>query len=360
MIPVERKANILSSVSKTEWDHFFQKLPVQLRDINFTYDYHHVYKKNGDGEMLLFIFSDSDNIFYYPFFKKEIFLNGRFTGYYDVETVYGYSGPVSGSADRSFIATADEALREYFLEEKVICEFIRFHPLVNNHETGKMMQNISVIPLRDYVTVDTSLTQDQILSGYTSQNRNKIRKAEAAGVSIVEDVHLEHFDNFKNIYLENMRRLNAAPMYFFSDEFFIELKKLLKLSGRLIHAKSGNEILGSTAFLAMESYAHYFLSSATEEGRKMGVSNLMLNNGILDANKKGYVRMHLGGGVTGMENDPLLVFKKNFSKTLVKFYIGKRVHNIEKYSEIVAEWDSTHPVEAITHKSVLQRYRLHV
>ena len=73
---------------------------------------------------------------------------------------------------------------------------------------------------------------------------------------------------------------------------------------------------------------------------------------------QGAEQMHIGGGVTAELNDPLLSFKKSFSKKTVKFYIGKRIHNASAYEEIVAAWDKENPEYSMKYKSILQRYRL--
>lgn len=67
--------------------------------------------------------------------------------------------------------------------------------------------------------------------------------------------------------------------------------------------------------------------------------------------------MHLGGGITPEESDPLLVFKKNFSSKTEKFYIGKRIFDQGTYDLLIQDWDQRFPEEAPKYKSILQRYR---
>ncbi|MBP6532601.1 MAG: GNAT family N-acetyltransferase, partial [Bacteroidia bacterium] len=132
---------------------------------------------------------------------------------------------------------------------------------------------------------------------------------------------------------------------------------LAKTSGILINAIEDGNVIGSTVFLKGKTFGHYFLSSATEKGRSHAVSNLMLHHGILWAKENGLHSLHLGGGVSAEESDPLLVFKKNFSEKTVKFFIGKRIHDEKAYNSIVKQWDEKHPVEAVKYKFILQRYR---
>ncbi|MFZ7145796.1 MAG: GNAT family N-acetyltransferase [Bacteroidota bacterium] len=349
--------SVLTSSDKAKWDEFYDRLPVNLRDVNFSFDYNFIYEKNGDGKIRLFVYRKNEQIYFYPFLIRTVFSGEEATDYKDIETVYGYTGPVSTGLNPDFISEADKAFCNYCNSEKIITEFIRFNPLLQNQNILKEVPSVNLIALRDYVSVDLTSDVETIVSNYSSQNRNKIRKAEKAGIEIEFDYDCRRFNEFRSIYLENMSRLNAAPMYFFSQGFFEGLNALTKKEGVLVNAIEKGETIGSTVFLKGSSFGHYFLSSATETGRSHAVSNLMLHHGILWAKNAGLSSIHLGGGVTGDESDPLLVFKKNFSKKTVKFYIGKRIHNEKAYSEIVQRWDESHPVEAIKYKFILQRYR---
>lgn len=350
--------SILTSADEQSWNSIFNDLPVSLRDINYSFDYNLLYEKNGDGEIRLFVFRKDGNIYFYPFLLRKIVVEGELTAYKDIETVYGYTGPISNTSDKIFIEEADQAFREFCTSEKIITEFIRFNPLLQNQRMVDGVAGLQIISLRDYVAVDLSHTADGIFAAYSAQNRNKIRKAEKVGAKIVIDHELKNFDSFVSIYLENMERLHATQMYFFSDEFFKGLKALTKKSGVLLHAMMDGQIVGSTIFFKSNQYSHYFLSSATEFGRKNAVSNLMLHEGLLWAKRNGATVMHLGGGVSAEEKDPLLVFKKNFSDKIVNFCIGKRVHNEKAYAEIAGKWDMQFPEHAMKYKSILQRYRL--
>jgi hypothetical protein len=351
------KISVLTALEKAEWDDFYNQLPEELRDINYSFDYNILYEKNGDGEIRLFVFQRNGDMYFYPFLIRNVFTDEKKTEYKDIETVYGYTGPVSTNADREFINLADKAFCVYCSKEKIITEFIRFNPLLQNQKIAESIDSVSLIPLRDYVKVDLSESEEKIVAGFSGQNRNKIRKAEKAGVKIEFDNECIRFGDFVSIYLENMKRLNAAPMYFFSPGFFEGLKSLTKSSGVLVNAIENGEVIGSTVFLKGAVYGHYFLSSATEKGRSHAVSNLMLYQGILWAKNCGLKSIHLGGGVSADESDPLLVFKKNFSKSIVRFFIGKRIHDENAYNQIVNQWDEKHPVEAIKYKFILQRYR---
>ncbi len=350
--------SILRSADESRWNEIYNQLPSNLQDIHFTFDYNFLYEKNGDGEIKLFVFQKNEQIYFYPFLLREIVLNGRKTEYKDIETVYGYTGPISSTDELTFLKEADTAFLDYCKSENVITEFIRFNPLLQNQQIVEWNSSIKLIALRDYVVIDLKLSEQELFSSYDSTNRNKIRKSQKAGVQIELDHTCNSFSNFETIYLENMKRINASQIYFFSKEFFEGLKQLAIKSGVVINAKLDEEIIGATVFFKSNHYSHYFLSSANEVGRRNAVSNLMLHHGAMWAKENGAEQMHIGGGVTAELNDPLLAFKKSFSEKTVKFYIGKRIHNASAYEEIVSTWDKENPEYSLKYKSILQRYRL--
>ncbi len=348
---------ILSSADESRWNTIYNQLPISLQDIHFTFDYNNLYQKNGDGEIRLFVFQKNNQIYYYPFLLRAINIEGVKSEFKDIETVYGYTGPISTTVDRSFLDEADKAFCEYCKSENIISEFIRFNPLLQNQQYLEGNNTVKLIELRDYVAVDLNTIDDSLMTAYTPQNRNKIRKAEKSGVKIEFDENGNFYSVFVKIYLDNMARLQAAKMYLFSAEFFIGLQEMVLKSGVLLIAKMEEEIIGATVFFKSNLYSHYFLSSVSEAGRKNGVSNLMVHKGLLWAKENNTQIMHLGGGVTAEDDDPLLVFKKNFSEKTVKFFIGKRIHNLEVYNGLIKNWDSLHGEKAVKYKAILQRYR---
>ncbi|MFM7727800.1 MAG: GNAT family N-acetyltransferase [Flavobacteriales bacterium] len=174
---------------------------------------------------------------------------------------------------------------------------------------------------------------------------------------MIEDPTVAQFGTFVDIYLENMRQLGAAKMYYFSDSYFLELRNLVRKDGVLLLAIGPSGVHGAAIFLVSGKWAHYFLSSVTPEGRQLGVGNLLLHEGINWAADRGASVMHLGGGLSAEPSDPLLSFKMNFSSDTVPFHIGKRVHDVEKYKAILEAWEYKHEVPQGDFGNILQRYR---
>lgn len=349
---------ILDSTQRSRWEEEFKLLPSELRDINFSFDYNFLFEKNGDGAVRLFLYKEADLTYYYPFLLRSVIVEGNETEFKDIETVYGYTGPIANTNDIDFLQRAAESFKSYCKEQKVICEFVRFHPLLGNQNLVSVNMDLKIFPLREYVYVDLRKTEQEIWDGFSAQNRNKIRKAEKLGVSIDAEFSHEKFSEFVKIYLANMKQVNAGDMYFFSVNFFKALEELVQKDGIFFVAKNQDEILGGAVFLVRGDISHYFLASATAAGKKLAAGNLLLYHGIKWGQQNGMKKLHLGGGVSDDVQDPLLVFKSNFSEQKEKFYIGKRIHDQEVYTKIVADWDRHFPDAAIKYKNILQRYRL--
>jgi len=278
-------------------------------------------------------------------------------GYRDIETVYGYTGPVSTDMNPTFLESAMIAFKQWCSEQKVVCEFIRFHPVLANHSIATADPELRIQALRDYVIVDLSKSAPVIWNEYSAPNRNKIRKAEKSGLIVEQGYSDSNYNDFVSIYLANMRSLGASRMYYFSEMFFKGLGGMIRENGSLLLARKDNVSLGAAAFLHDGSVSHYFLAAASPEGKKLAAGNILLHKGILLCREKGADFLHLGGGMSPDVNDPLLLFKKNFSNLTRKFYIGKRIHNKPVYKKLVDDWDLRFPEAVSKYGSILQRYR---
>ena len=56
--------------------------------------------------------------------------------YYDIVTPYGYGGPIIHEASDKprLLMEYQRRFKEYCIENAIVCEFIRFHPIFKNYE----------------------------------------------------------------------------------------------------------------------------------------------------------------------------------------------------------------------------------
>lgn len=353
----ESIVRIFDRTHQQEWEEAYQSLPEVWRDIHLTYSYHQLFDLSSSGSARLFFFKEGASLYYYPFFLRDVPEDILPGNYKDIETAYGYTGPISNDPDPEFLKRAYSAFETYVKENNILSEFIRFHPLLKNHVLCREQSSTKLISLRDYVYVDLEQDEESNWSSYSAPNRNKIRKAQKSGIQIYEDPEAEHFDVFKSIYLENMRSIGASKMYFFSEQFFSGLRTLVEEQGALLLARKGDSILAAGVFLGGGKVAHYFLASATPDGKRLAAGNLLLHEGIRWAKHSGHRYLHLGGGVSAAADDALLLFKKNFSSLTEKFYIGKRIHDIAAYNKACEAWDLRFAPRSAAFAGILQRYQ---
>ena len=111
-------------------------------------------------------------------------------------------------------------LFDYCMQNRIVSQFIRFHPLLDNHNA--LPDIFETRYLRDTIYIDTS-SPELIMQNMDGKNRNMVRKAVKNGVSIQKS-HITDFSAFIPMYIQTMERNQADSYYFFNKEYFDSLK----------------------------------------------------------------------------------------------------------------------------------------
>jgi len=237
----------------------------------------------------------------------------------DVVTPYGYGGPVGGGPGFW------EAYEEWCRERGAVSTFARFHPLYAN-QAGAPVHVEELAP-----TVGWRVERGRdLLAGLHWKHRNKVRKAENAGATVSAAYGL---GEFVPLYEDTMRRVNASEFYFFAPAYW---ETLAGLGDGLLRfdASIDGGVVASALCLASPPWLHYHLSGTTEAGRSTGSSTLVLLEAARWAQRHGFERFHLGGGLGGKE-DSLHHFKARFDpEGLVPAAVGKAIHDEEAYRRL--------------------------
>ena len=344
---------VLGLIDYADWNKLLDSLPPDRKDVYFTPDYYSLYQKYGDGEAHCFVFEKDGELVLYPFLMNPI-TNLGYTldkEYYDIQGAYGYNGIITSSEDADFIAAFWETFDAYCQENDIVAEFTRFHPLLNN-------QRIASPKMKTFFsrhTVALDLTDEDIwMHQISSKNRNMIRKAEKEVVTIVES---DDYETFRRLYDGTMTDLHAEDFYFFPKSYYDEYKQTFKGKSMLCLAMLDGKAIAGSMFMFSDDYAHYHLSARDRAYSRYAANNLILWYAIQRAKERGCKWFHFGGGTTGNDDDSLLKFKKEFSKTLCEFWIGKRVHNQAVYDQIVEQWKTNYPERYEQNKVKLLGYR---
>ena len=200
---------------------------------------------------------------------------------------------------------------------------------------------MTIIEDRKTVFLDLKQSIDEIWKKcYSSVNRNMIRKAIKNGVKIKVDNSDLAYKKFYKIYSKTMKNVNAADYYFFDEKYFKNFRLSLGKKQVLLVAKYESKFICGMLLMLNNNYAHYHLSGRKQEYSPLASNNLILNYAIKYARQQGCKYFHFGGGNTTNENDHLLKFKSNFSKSYANFYFGKKVHNQKVYDEVLKQWEA--------------------
>jgi len=235
----------------------------------------------------------------------------------DWQSPYGYGGPLSEGAQGSALEAAWAVCDSVARERKVIAEFIRFHPLADNHR----LYPGAVRDDRPVVAIDLGIAD--LVASYTVRGRNTLRKAQRAGVVAQWEDGREFGSEFAAFYHAGMRRIGAHEFYLFSDT---SIAALLALPyARLLSLRHNAQLIAAGLFLFGPKVAEYHLSATALEGRALGATNLMLHEAARRAQAEGCSALHLGGGTNAHPDNALLRFKESFAPARHRFRIGYRV-----------------------------------
>jgi hypothetical protein len=350
----------MSAVNATFCKKIVNKFSKLNKDIYFEPNYNKIYEIYGDGKSSYFYYSQGSCAAFYPFLinsvnELEFDLRGN---YYDIQSVYGYCGVITNSYHPSFIEQFYREFDKFCLQNSIIAEFARFHPLLENHKFSE--KNLTVIQDRKTVTLDLTQSYDSIWTNeYSSNNRNMIRKARKEGYTseVIKVPSFVDVERFISIYYYTMEMAGAEKYYFFNIKFFINTFKYLEEYLYLINVKNDNkEMVCSSIFFHYNDFFHYHLSGRTAKADNT-VNNFLLDEAVKFAQSNKAKTFHFGGGRSSAPDDSLLKFKSNFSKTKVPFFIGKKIHNQGVYDEVVRQWEIKHPDKKEKFKNHILKYR---
>ena len=333
-------AFVLEAAHDTErWNRFLTQLPWG-DDSYFRAEYVHL-QASPQRRAMLFCFSDPEHKFFYahPFLLQKI-PESLHAGpaLYDIETAYGYGGPLASAPLQHLCQRADDAFCEWAQTQGVIAEFIRYHPLAGNHEIA----STSVTVLEDRPTCSVELSVADLLTSFHGKARNMVRRALRECKAELLSCR-EFGDEFRTLYEADMRRLGAGDDYFFGNNYFARLNDLVDSQGFFIGVRDQGKISAAAMFLTGDCCAHYHLSATRSGSTTPGLVNLIIWAAAEEAARRGLGSLHLGGGRTAHPEDSLLKFKRRMGSKASMFHIGKRVHNHEVYEQLRGDWARRNP-----------------
>ena len=317
-----------------QWDDIVRSF--REYDVYWLSGYAKAFQIHGDGEPLLFVYDDSSTRGINVVMKRDVAKDVRFAGkipegqYFDFVTPYGYGGWIieGGKTEKLF-----GEYQKWLEKNGIISEFVRFHPMVSNHEAACLFYE--VIQLGEVVHMDLSSPED-IWNNIISKNRNMIRKAIKNDIKIYNGRFPDIYEKFRTIYNGTMDKDDAEEYYYFAPEFYTSVLEDLPQNAQVFWAEKDGQVIAASIILATNGRMNYHLSGSLREFSSLAPTNLILYQAALWGCANGYKTFYLGGGV-GSGEDSLFKFKRAFYKGYLNhFFIGKKIYSQEKYDELLS------------------------
>ncbi|CAG9338238.1 peptidoglycan bridge formation glycyltransferase FemA/FemB family protein [Clostridium perfringens] len=306
------------------------------KDIYFEENYSKLYEDIENGKTKVFRlnseYGEIENIFIkrkIDFYKKEEI--------YDITTPYGYGGPrivwVDNDNKDKLIKEYEKKFKKFCKKENIIAEFIRFNPIIGNHEYFKDIYDVKNI--RKTLATNLKDYKDPIKEEFSKSARKTIRQVLKKGVTYKVIQCPNELEEFKKIYYSTMDRKNADDYYYFDDEYFNKCLEFFKENIISIQVIFEEKIIAASLYFVYNNILEAHLSGTLSEYLYMSPAYIIKYATALWAKENNIDIIHYGGGTSNNIDDPLYTFKKKFSqKTELDFYIGKKIWNLNLYKEI--------------------------
>ena len=333
-------------------------------DVYFAPQYCKIWEDYGDGKAQAFLYESSLGKILYPYLIRKIDYKKNDVNYFDISTPYGYGGPIFLDFDKQNLSLLIKDFRlefaRYAHEKRIVCEFIRFHPIYRNHRFF-LDSDIKCKFIRNTVEMNLTLKIEEILKAMNTNTRNQVKQAIRNGLNVVfkDNPTLEDIKVFYKIYFETMNKLGTSDYYKFSFNFFLNTFTLLKENSELVFVCKDNNLISSAIFLFGNDIVHYHLSGSLEQYLCLRPNNIMLYEVALKYKSMGKKYFHLGGGYSG--NDSLYSFKKGFNKnSVLDFFIGTKIFNEKVYNLLVNRWKKKNYLGKDFQSDFFPLYRLQI
>ena len=305
-------------------------------DIYFSDNYGKLYEKAENGKNIVWYYEGKEGVVKHQFLIRKIPTSSSSLDLYDIVTPYGYGGPLiikvnSGYSPAELVSAFEGKFKEYCLENHIVSEFVRFHPIFGNADDFADIYNSECIRK----TLGTNLKDfdDPVAGEFSKSCRKNIRKAINNGVSWRVTLNPSKIDSFKEIYFSTMNRNSATQYYYFNDEYFADCIKYFNQNILYVEALYEEKIIAAGLYFVYDKTIHIHLSGTLSEYLYLSPAYILRYAVTLWGKENGYNLIHHGGGRSNADDDSLFLFKKQFAKnTEFDFKIGKKIWDEEKYN----------------------------
>lgn len=308
-----------------------------MMDIYFEPNYGKLYEEIENGTLEVFNLKTLNGSVQHMFIKREIPVKINNEKYYDLITPYGYGGPLITKCKEG---KKNQLIKEFYInfqryceQNKIVSEFVRFHPIIENAPNFKTIYTIEKI--RKTVGTNIKAYDDPILSEFSKSARKTIRRALKAGVTYRIIERPDDVESFIKIYYSTMDRNNASDYYYFNNNYFNECLKYFRDNIILVEVLFEDVVIASAFYFVYNKIIHAHLSGTHKNYLKFSPAYVIKYATVEWAKENGIELIHYGGGTSNQSDDPLYQFKRKFGKnTEFDFYVGKKIWNMNIYNEL--------------------------
>jgi hypothetical protein len=271
--------------------------------------------------------------FVIPLVERVIQSNGSIGK--DLVSPYGYPGilyPVNTAH-----SLVNKALKRFYIEaaeSNYISSFIRLHPIYNEIEIP-YYKNISQHAHGSTVAVNLIQPISSIRNNFSKDHKRNLKRLHKDTYQVVVN-NWDQLPDFITLYTQTMKRKHAQPRYFFSVDYFKELKNILSRSLFLVTVLDANgDMAAGGLFTLCNGLSQFHLSGTADDFIKQSPSRLMMDGAIEALKEQGSHTLHLGGGFGSSNTDGLFIFKSGFGHKLHKFNTLRFIHLPDKYNQLL-------------------------
>jgi serine/alanine adding enzyme len=323
------------------------------KDVFYRHAYAELCHYMGDGDPFLFEYEDSaGNTLCYTFTRRPLAAlpfagdAGLEGDWYDIITpTYGFGGPLCAEPRAGLIQAFRAEFEEYCRGANIVSEFVRFHPLLRNHQLlGGMMDNFFD---REAVFIDLRRPEGELFAGCHPNHQRNIRKAQRHGVEFRvlagPEAH-PHLSEFYRLYRETMEKVGAYPYYYFSAGYVERLFSRFGPDALLGAVFLEGKMISAALCLREGDTLIYHMGASEKALLHLGMNVFQFHQIALWARRQGLRVFYLGGGHRG--RDSLFQFKHRFNaEGVVELHNGRKVHHPEVYARLSESWKRYHAQE---------------
>jgi hypothetical protein len=250
----------------------------------------------------------------------------------DLISPYGYPSPIAQFDDVALLRGAFSAVVQTLREKGFVSMFVRLHPILELPD-GAFTGLGTLVEHGETVSINLRQSDAEQWHGIRRDHRTSLNRSERLGHRAFMDDTGEHFDRFITLYLDTMRRQNAAAEYFYSRDYFSGLWLELRGHMHLGVVEIDGSIVCAGLIGESDGIVQYHLSGSDEQALKLSPNKTLINHARQWATQRGAEVLHLGGGVGGAQ-DSLMLFKAGFSDRRHLFKTWRVVLDEQQYTKL--------------------------